>query len=491
MKRIWFIQDNGQHVGPFNEMEIEALFREKKLESSSKLWSKGLLVWQSIDTVSEFSHLFEQEKVEELIEEDTEDTNERFVPPPVDEIPPDLPKASLEEVDLRKENIVEEARLEKKIENDEDFLQPTELVKDEESSNLIKEVESFKRSRSSFIFTFFKVFSVAFLIITTMFLVSYYYFVLKDQTKNTEINTNKLSDLQKEQLISTIELSSKFPVFTLLIDKGFHDIYISSNIVGEKRVRINLKSIDKEIISDQLIEFNAEFVMSSEWAKITNIKFLHGSKILEGNYRVNIIGLNNSLRCNLRSRVYDIAHTIIPRFLLPDKCEKNISFESKVFFSNRSYEKFYVVLKEFWKFQRNKRLNDQKEFLDSVASFNSLILQIKDLYTRKIDIYTKGSSVRSFEKEYIKKISNPLQRLTLRCSKNVLKDYKNKKLTDLWKNISESSYEIYPIVERLISRTKKHGRLTSKVKRILLEASNDDFSKILRELNQLKSEIKE
>ncbi|MEX0798010.1 MAG: DUF4339 domain-containing protein [Bacteriovoracaceae bacterium] len=257
----WFVINENEHLGPFEEEVLKQLFKSGDLKGGALVWKEGMSdpkpfseVFLKQDAKKDTNENLDKNLEQGLDEEDEDDE---------DELPPELPPEALKPRPEKKERAKSSAR-EVKLE-----------VYEEDKQN--KQKQSFWSTLK------FALASVGIIGIVG-FSWMYYSTHFKTFSRPSKMGYN---DFERLKQASVFRGDKTNLAFSLAKDKS--KVWMATNVPYTGEVVLKLSSVPDKILANDSVVLTAKGELKGRLAEFDSFEFERGQRIIEGWYQVEAV----------------------------------------------------------------------------------------------------------------------------------------------------------------------------------------------------------
>ncbi len=326
MDKLWYILEDNNQFGPFNEQDLQGMFKKQKISRETTLIKRGfsepILVR---DLIKKPRTIVKPKVVPKETPRVIKESFKRATPPPPPKIEKKAPKAKITKPATSKRSIIK----------------PLGLL-------------------------------ASFALMCTFF-----YFGAKTVITNQSFQLERPKDVRpktfykaKNQLKNAFD--NKDHQWKFIASKDLKNLYLMSSLPGTQSVRAKFTSIENKILGNQPIEFITNIDLKDNLAEIKELNFSKGSEIIPGAYKVELEVLKNNL-------------SPWQKLLLDDYTVKKTASVDLIlkFHSKKTYSK------ELAKFQKLQKRRDNA-FVQDIKMKYETLLSIANRISDNLDKAKKG-----------------------------------------------------------------------------------------------------
>lgn len=524
MKDKWFINKDGQNLGPFSNKRLLRLKEEGQIKPFTLCWKKGMSEWRPFFEVEELylvdvslksdlpplpplsddlppvpmDSLLGEEKKDKLRKESRknksqlgsklgktlQDSRDGFL-----ELVPDIPQDNFSKVEV-------EAKSEEQAEEPpifEDTSTPSLSIVSETQEGLnnislgneddsnysfeeeMEEEEVFRepinyKARFSLMASLVGAAGACCILFIT-------FLIFSSEVKHELTFKNvSLEVLKKLQNVKTrVEKGGKYYI-NLGLDKSGEVIFGSSNLIPAVAVKAKFELIGEDKSLEDQVSFISSAISKNGSLKFDDFVFTQGNKIKQGKYKVKV-------EANLKDPL-----AVVRSYFLGK--ERYFSYEDEVLLipgSKKEYEEYLQKIK-FNEIQKKKdKLSDLDE---KVKTIGSLVTSIALHYRVSLGERNGPASSKAFESRYTQQAGPLLQNIILtdyadsgKAAKDeIYLQETNEEILNLSKKVSAWSVE-------LSSKLNRYGRLNKRKRKKLKAFMSDKKSLLQDEIKKIRDSI--
>lgn len=344
-EKEWFLIFQNEHLGPYDEPMLHALYNDGEISKDSLIWKEGLDEGQSYDS------LF----LKPIIDEET--------PPaiPVDAIeespPPFIPLAQVTSEEREEES------------------SPPPLPDFDKEENTAKDQQKAKKWPWKSV--------AASLLIIIFFGLQYLRKVESDFARPAGMS---LSEYQR--LLKTANSDENKELFAFSLSKDKKTIWISTNIDLRGEVHFNFSNKNQENLGNSDVEIQGRALLFNNLIQISNFEFKQGTNFIDGFYNVDLFTTD------------ELELPLLKRFF--SDVEKQFVYNGTVLISSLKKESFDKVLAQ----KNEARGQNESEFFETlIEEYRTVQTITSQILVGLKSVFADGNSNRDeeltkFEKNY-------------------------------------------------------------------------------------------
>lgn len=480
----WYIIKESEHLGPFNEEELEQLRRKNKLVDETLLWREGM------EQAQTYADLFLDLPPDLSVEA----KGERDEPPP-------LPFAREEEGGIFRVEQLEETpgKDTEEIFKTPEQASPREGEADEnDSAPKIKTIPAKNKTRQKsgvfkvFVWTLFLLFAVAGVGAGWFFY----------QSKNAVFSRPaKMGPQDYERLKGVARLPGPEKAFAFAVARDMGGVWMAVNFPLEGKIGIKLTGIEGKLLSEGLVEASGESRLREKLVFFDAFTFQKGQRLAQGWYDVEVFSADK-LKAPWPLGLLSLES--FPEFLL-----KHIPWAKGAEFSRKEKSLLTVMRRnDFQKAlareKQRKRENDTEfwgELKQKYLTVRAIALRVREAMDKVFDKDAKewDRHVKDFEEEYSRNYGNFFTNFVLQNEKSyeglAHRSFSDKtevisfyaRLSDLAKNVGKTAMSSLLRLQALSSDSSEEER--EGLRKEIRKGFEDLVQEALRKLDQIQAKL--
>lgn len=342
MNKLWYILKEENQFGPFDEQDLQRMFKANKILHNTTLIRRGL---KSPIAVSDLVRKSRRSRTRAVANAPPSDgrTN-AFYEFPYEKGTGEI-KTAPSTPSLRR----------KIIPNEQASMDQLSLIRKK-----VKNKKPLLYLLGIFSFIFFSLATVKSIIVSNSF----------DMERPKNVRP-KLFTSYKKKLHDAYK--NQEHQWDFLYSKDLKEIYLGSSLPGIQDVKIIFKSIDNKILSKKPVVFKSKITIEKNLAHLKELNFVEGDKIIPGAYEVSII--LNKHRLSFWQKM----------FLEDIKVKEH--YQTNILLSFHSKSSYLKELKKFQQLQRRKN----NSFVQDIKMKYETLLTIADRISKNLENAKNGS----------------------------------------------------------------------------------------------------